>query len=173
MRSAPEMDPYLVLGVDRRASDVEIRAAYRNLAAKFHPDKHQGNPLAGLAAEKLAEINRAYEILSNPDRRAAYDRGGAGWPRPVPSGWPGARTSPISRRSRRWLILLGLILLFPLLIRIVAALARPVANLFRGGAQALTLVRGTPLLGLLVLVAIAALVLFLIRRRRRRDRPER
>ena len=46
-------DPYEVLGVRQGASEAEIKEAYRNLVKKYHPDKYQGNPLAGLAEEKL------------------------------------------------------------------------------------------------------------------------
>ena len=64
-----EPDPYAILGVAPTASEAEIRAAYRALVAKYHPDRHQGNPLEELASAKMAEINRAYEILSDPVRR--------------------------------------------------------------------------------------------------------
>lgn len=57
------MDPYSVLGIPRTATDDEIRAAYRELVKKYHPDKYVDNPLADLAAEKMAEINEAYELL--------------------------------------------------------------------------------------------------------------
>ena len=56
-------DPYEVLGISRGASDDEIRAAYRELVKKYHPDKYQGNPLADLAQEKLQEVNEAYDLL--------------------------------------------------------------------------------------------------------------
>src|SRR5207244_9086481 len=64
---------YDVLGVGPTASAAEIRTAYHNLAARYHPDHHDGNTLADLATEKLASINAAYEVLSDPERRAAYD----------------------------------------------------------------------------------------------------
>lgn len=57
------MDPYEVLGVRQGASDEEIKAAYKELVKKYHPDKYQNNPLAGLAEEKLQEVNEAYDIL--------------------------------------------------------------------------------------------------------------
>lgn len=62
-------DPYAVLGVARTATPAEIRAAYHALVAQYHPDRHQGNPLAALASEKMIELNRAYETLSDPARR--------------------------------------------------------------------------------------------------------
>ena len=83
-----EPDPYSVLGVARTASDSEIRAAYRALVAKYHPDRHQGNPLEELAGARMTEINRAYEILSDPARRAAFDSGQVIWPRATNTGQP-------------------------------------------------------------------------------------
>ena len=57
------MDPYKVLGVSPSASDDEIRQAYRSLAKKYHPDNYANNPVADLAAEKMKEINAAYEQI--------------------------------------------------------------------------------------------------------------
>ena len=50
-------DPYKVLGVSPNATDEEIKAAYRELARKYHPDNYVNNPLGDLAAEKMKEIN--------------------------------------------------------------------------------------------------------------------
>ena len=60
------------------ASADEIRSAYRSLVRRYHPDKHQKNDLKDLAVEKLVGLNSAYETLSDPHRRAAYDRDLAG-----------------------------------------------------------------------------------------------
>jgi curved DNA-binding protein CbpA len=60
------------------ASADEIRSAYRSLVRRYHPDKHQKNDLKELAVEKLVGLNSAYETLSDPHRRAAYDRDLAG-----------------------------------------------------------------------------------------------
>lgn len=57
------MDPYKVLGVSPNATDEEVKAAYRELAKKYHPDKYVNNPLADLAAEKMKEINQAYDEI--------------------------------------------------------------------------------------------------------------
>ena len=78
-------DLYERLGAARGADAREIRRRYLDLAARYHPDRHQGNPLGELAKERLAEINAAYEVLRDPARRAAYDgrfrsSGGAGHP---------------------------------------------------------------------------------------------
>ena len=56
-------DPYTVLGVDRNASEEEIKKAYRALAKKYHPDANPNNPEA---AEKMKEINAAYDQIQNP-----------------------------------------------------------------------------------------------------------
>jgi len=66
-------DYYEILGLSRSAGGEEIKRAYRKLAVKHHPDKHQGDKKA---EEKFKEISEAYEILSDPDKRAAYDRFG-------------------------------------------------------------------------------------------------
>ena len=66
-------DYYEILGVNRNASDVEIKKAYRKLAIQYHPDR---NPDDKVSEEKFKEINEAYEVLSNPEKRAMYDRYG-------------------------------------------------------------------------------------------------
>src|SRR3989475_6089841 len=66
-------DYYDVLGVDRSASEEEIKKAYRKLAVKYHPDKNPGDKAA---EEKFKELGEAYEALSNPQKRAAYDQYG-------------------------------------------------------------------------------------------------
>lgn len=65
-------DPYAVLGVDRSASEAEIKRAYRKLAKQYHPDRHPGD---SEAQTKFAEINTANEILSDKEKRGQYDRG--------------------------------------------------------------------------------------------------
>ena len=67
-------DPYEVLGVSPNASEEEIKAAYRELVKKYHPDKYQNNPLADLAEEKLREVNEAYEYLER-QRSNGYSSG--------------------------------------------------------------------------------------------------
>jgi molecular chaperone DnaJ len=66
-------DPYKTLGVDRKATDDEIKKAYRKLARQWHPDQNQGDPSA---EERFKEIQEAYGILSDPEKRKQYDAGG-------------------------------------------------------------------------------------------------
>lgn len=61
---------YEVLGVDKKASADQIKSAYRKLAKQYHPDLHPGD---AAAAEKFKEINEANEVLSDSQKRAAYD----------------------------------------------------------------------------------------------------
>ena len=67
------LDPYAVLGVARNAGQNEIKTAYRRLARKYHPDV---NPHPA-AARKFAQINEAYHILIDPQRRSFYERTGS------------------------------------------------------------------------------------------------
>ena len=86
------LDPYAVLGVSRDASPLQVARAHRRLAKRHHPDLHEG---ATEAADRMRRINEAWWVLSNPVRRADYDRthpsaGGA-----VPAGHWSASRSPI------------------------------------------------------------------------------
>lgn len=66
-------NPYEVLGIREGASQEEIKAAYREQVKKYHPDKHQDNPLQDLAEEKLQEINEAYEYLTKNGGKGGYE----------------------------------------------------------------------------------------------------
>jgi molecular chaperone DnaJ len=66
-------DPYKVLGVDRKSSDEEIKKAYRKLARRYHPDTNAGDKQA---EERFKDIQEAYSVLSDPEKRRAYDAGG-------------------------------------------------------------------------------------------------
>lgn len=84
-------DYYDVLGVSRDASESDLKTAFRNLARKYHPDVNDAHD----AEEKFKEINEAYGVLSDADKRAAYDRFGHQGVR-GPSGGPGFETVDFS-----------------------------------------------------------------------------
>ena len=69
-------DYYKILGVERNVSEKEMKRVYRRLARQFHPDV---NPGKEKAEERFKEINEAYEVLSDPEKRAKYDQLGASW----------------------------------------------------------------------------------------------
>jgi molecular chaperone DnaJ len=85
---ATKRDYYDVLGVPKNASDEEIKKAYRKLAMKFHPDRNQGDA-AKEAEAKFKEAKEAYEMLSDADKRAAYDQHGHAGVDPNMRGGPG------------------------------------------------------------------------------------
>src|SRR5512135_2694029 len=86
---ATKRDYYEVLGVPKNASDEEIKKAYRKLAMKYHPDRNQGEADKGAEA-KFKEAKEAYEMLSNAEKRAAYDQYGHAGVDPNMRGGPGA-----------------------------------------------------------------------------------
>jgi len=69
-------DYYAVLGVDKHASQEEIKKAYRKLALKYHPDKNPGDKVA---EEKFKEVAEAHAVLSDPEKRKKYDQLGSNW----------------------------------------------------------------------------------------------
>ena len=78
-------DSYAILGVSKTASPEEIKQAFRKLARKYHPDVNPGNKQA---EARFKEINEAYEVLSDPDKRSKYDQFGQYW-KQVGQGFPG------------------------------------------------------------------------------------
>src|SRR3546814_15916611 len=65
-------DPYSTLGVAKNASEAEIKSAYRKLAKQLHPDRNKENPKA---AEKFSDVTKAYDLLSDKEKRVQFDRG--------------------------------------------------------------------------------------------------
>ncbi|MGZ9221389.1 MAG: DnaJ domain-containing protein, partial [Anaerolineales bacterium] len=79
-------DYYKTLGVERKASEAEIRKAYRKLAMQYHPDRNPGDKQA---EERFKEINEAYQVLSDPQKRTHYDRLGSDYSSWQRRGAPG------------------------------------------------------------------------------------
>ena len=95
-------DYYKVLGVDRKASEKEIKKAYRKLARKYHPDVNSGD---NAAADKFHDLNEAHEVLSDSEKRQQYDQIGSQWQghqrsggRPEDFNWGGG--APSAGRSQ-------------------------------------------------------------------------
>ena len=98
-------DYYEVLGVPRSATDAQIKAAYKKLAIKYHPDKNPGD--TGTAEQNFKKVSEAYEVLSSKEKRATYDQigksglhGSGGMPSNF-SQAPAAQSSASPRPSRR------------------------------------------------------------------------
>jgi DnaJ-class molecular chaperone len=83
---ATATDYYATLGVSKTATEKEIRTAYRKLARKYHPDVNPGDKAA---ETKFKEIQQAYDVLNDPDKRAKYDRFGPAWETAGQGGFAG------------------------------------------------------------------------------------
>lgn len=118
-------DPYSILGVSKNATDDEIKNAYRELARKYHPDNYQDNPLSDLAADKMKEINEAYDAIVN-SRRGRQNTYDSGFNQSGNSSFPEVRSLiaqnrleqaqevldgvPIGNRNAEWYFLNGTVL---------------------------------------------------------------
>jgi hypothetical protein len=91
MHGRSALNPYAVLGVSRDATALQVARAHRRLAKRHHPDLHEG---AAEEAQRMRRINEAWAILSNPDRRADYDRANPSAGTPSGGHW-GASRVPI------------------------------------------------------------------------------
>jgi preprotein translocase subunit Sec63 len=121
---ASSEDLYVLLGVSPNATGPEIRRCYLEMVERYHPDRHQGNPLSELAGERLREINRAYAVLGDPKRRANYDAG---------RGTSGGQGAPHGASALRWL---GLLLVVVLAVRVIPIVARGMVTLIGSGTGA-------------------------------------
>lgn len=95
---ATQPDYYAILQIHLEAEKEVVDAAYRKLAAKYHPDVSTSAD----AVDKMKQLNEAYEVLSDPDRRAAYDSS---------RGMSPTRESPSGRSWRGFIVSMGMILL--------------------------------------------------------------
>ena len=87
-KEAAKKDYYKILGVEKTATDDEIKKAYRKLALKWHPDRNQESEEQKQKADKMfKDINEAYSVLSEPDKRRRYDMGA--YDPSDPNGFPG------------------------------------------------------------------------------------
>jgi hypothetical protein len=172
-------DPFEILGVRPDATSEQIRAAYRELAVRYHPDKHRGNPLEELAAAKLVQINQAYEILSDDTRRAEYvaqRRRTSQSVRPASAPRPPTAASPPSPAAVAMKFALSLGLIVALLSFLKFGLA-----LWKLGGEIFVIVRGilsgivlgilwilrlSPILGVAVLMAIVLGAGYFVRSRK-------
>jgi preprotein translocase subunit Sec63 len=160
-------DPFEILGLRRGASEDEIRAAYKEQVARYHPDKHKGNPLEDLAAAKLVEINRAYDILTKGvAERERVEAGATTSARPARS--VSAPRRPEAATSAMKLVRsLGLIVTLLFLVRFGLVLGRQILALVRGVAIGiLWILRLSPVLAIAVVMALALGAGMLVRSRK-------
>ncbi len=112
-------NPYEILGIDKNATDEQVKEAYRALAKKYHPDQYANNELADLAAEKMKEINEAYDAIVNSRRGRKHQdtyTGGSGEFADIRSMVAAGRLDdaqelldgvPVEKRSAEWYFLNG------------------------------------------------------------------
>ena len=115
---ATQLDCYGILQVHPKAEKEVIDAAYRRLASKYHPDVSQVSD----ASERMKQINTAYEVLSDPVKRAAYDAARGVAPSPDTPPHAAARSQHLTNARRTLLIAAGLMLLAVVAFRLGPAL---------------------------------------------------
>jgi curved DNA-binding protein CbpA len=158
--AAASFDPFEVLGLERGASKDQIRAAYRELVARYHPDKHRGNPLEELAAAKLIEINRAYALLSDDENRAAFEARGQ-VSRPSGPQAPASPAPAMPQQLSKLLNSVGVIVSLLFFLRFGLGLARGILM------GILSLMQRGPIFAIAVILAITIGGSYLMRGRRR------
>ena len=147
-------DPYEILGLGPGATEEEIRAAYKEQVARYHPDKHHGNPLEELAAAKIVEINRAYDILTKGVQQRGYGAGES--TRPTTTAGATTRRGDGAGSAMRLVRSLGLIVTLLFFIRFGMALGRQILALVRGVVIGmLWILRLSPVLAVAVVMALA------------------
>jgi hypothetical protein len=168
---AAAFDPFEILGVRPDATYEQIRAAYRDLVARYHPDKHRGNPLEELAAAKLVDVNRAYEILSDDGRRAAYEATRSREPERAGTGSRSPQrvrpSAPAPSLGMKLVRSLGLVVTLVFFARFGIAIGREVLAVVRGLALGvLWLMRMSPVFAVAVVCALALGAGLLLRSRK-------
>jgi DnaJ-class molecular chaperone len=93
--SRPPPDPYAVLGLSRDATQAEISHAYRTMLRRHHPDTRTAVTADGASGDALQQVLAAYDLLRDPERRAAYERKTA--PRPAPRSFSREPQPPAGR----------------------------------------------------------------------------
>jgi DnaJ domain len=156
--TSSEFDPFEVLGIRPGSSQDQIRKAYREKVARYHPDKHRGNPLEELAADKLRAINRAYEILTKGER-ARPGRSAPSSPSPTTT-----QRDPLSRVAGG----IGMLVAGLFLVRFGFGLIREVFVILRAVVVGLFgLMRMNPIFLIAVLLGVGMLAAYYLKGRPR------
>lgn len=162
-QATDQVDPYAVLGVGRTATAGEIRAAYHDLATRYHPDRHQGNPLATLAGEKLTELNRAYEALSTPTEMSRPPRARTRAARAYQATTGEGIATPVERTPRKYGSLILLVALIPLVIRFGDATARTLRSFIVELLGGLALIEDSSVAAVVATLVLTVALLFRVR----------
>lgn len=101
------MDPYEVLGVSHDADEATIKKAYHELVKKYHPDRYVNSPLADMASEKMKEINKAYDMITNKNTASNQNGSYGGYGRQGYGNTAGGNYNTASFQNVRTLISMG------------------------------------------------------------------